>query len=84
MQDEAMGGSNFYNDNDRTPGNSNYLGPWPVYAFDWCKWPVHGNNSAGKMAVGSYLEDTHNFVSHVLLQTAPLSTPWDADESPCR
>jgi WD repeat-containing protein 68 len=61
MQDEPMG-SNFYNDNDRTPGNSKYLGSWPVYAFDWCKWPVHGNNSAGKMAVGSYLEDTHNFV----------------------
>ncbi|KAF2814780.1 WD40 repeat-like protein [Mytilinidion resinicola] len=71
MQDEAMGGSNFYNDNDRTPGNSNYLGPWPVYAFDWCKWPVHGNNSAGKMAVGSYLEDTHNFITILDTQITP-------------
>lgn len=49
-----------------TPTNSNYLAPWAIYAFDWCKWPVqqyHGNNSAGKIAVGSYLEDGHNFVS---------------------
>ncbi len=49
-----------------TPTNSNYLAPWAIYAFDWCKWPVqqyHGGNSAGKMAVGSYLEDGHNFVS---------------------
>ena len=45
-----------------TPTNSNYLAPFATYAYDWCKWPVHGGNSAGKMAVGSYLEDTHNFV----------------------
>ena len=50
----------------RPPGNSNYLAPWPVYAFDWCKWNVHGGHSAGKMAVGSYLEDQHNFVSVLL------------------
>lgn len=51
-----------------TPTNSNYLAPWAIYAFDWCKWPVqqyHGSNSAGKMAVGSYLEDGHNFVSAI-------------------
>jgi len=49
-----------------TPTNSNYLAPWAIYAFDWCKWPVqqyHGGNSAGRIAVGSYLEDGHNFVS---------------------
>ena len=63
MNDEGMGAGNFFNDNDRVPSNSNYLAPWSVYAFDWCKWPVHGGNSAGKMAIGSYLEDTHNFVS---------------------
>lgn len=48
------------------PTNCNYLAPWAVYAFDWCKWPVqhHGlGDSAGKMAIGSYLEDGHNFVS---------------------
>ena len=48
------------------PTCSNYLAPWPVYAFDWCKWPVPQQSSgegAGKMAIGSYVEDGHNFVS---------------------
>ena len=47
------------------PTKCNYLAPWAVYAFDWCKWPVQQNglgDSAGKMAIGSYLEDGHNFV----------------------
>ena len=47
------------------PTNSNYLAPWAVYAFDWCKWPVQHQglgDSAGKMALGSYVEDGHNFV----------------------
>jgi WD repeat-containing protein 68 len=44
------------------PGTSNYLAPWAIYAFDWCKWAPQGNG-AGKLAVGSYLEDGHNFVS---------------------
>jgi WD repeat-containing protein 68 len=44
------------------PGPSNYLAPWPIYAFDWCKWSPRGNG-AGKVAIGSYLEDGHNFVS---------------------
>lgn len=44
------------------PGPSNYLAPWAIYAFDWCKWRPQGNG-AGKLAVGSYLEDGHNFVS---------------------
>ena len=46
--------------------NCNYLAPWAIYAFDWCKWPVHkqgSGDSAGKMAIGSYLEDGHNYVS---------------------
>ena len=50
--------------------NSNYLAPWPVYAFDWCKWPVQNQqlgDSAGKMAIGSYVEDGHNFVRPVFL-----------------
>ena len=49
-----------------TPSNSNYLAPWAIYAFDWCKWSVTQPSSgpgAGKVAVGSYLEDGHNFVS---------------------
>ena len=57
----------FANDDLPTvPTNSNYLAPWPVYAFDWCKWPVqqqqHLGDKAGKMAIGSYVEDGHNFV----------------------
>lgn len=43
--------------------NSNYQAPWATYAYDWCKWPVSGSGGCGKMALGSYLEDPHNFVS---------------------
>lgn len=43
---------------------SNYMAPWAMYAFDWCKWAPQGN-SAGKLAIGSYLEDGHNYVSFV-------------------
>lgn len=46
--------------------NSSYLAPWSTYAYDWCKWPVHDGKSCGKMAIGSYLEDPHNFVSLAL------------------
>ena len=52
------------------PTKSNYLAPWAVYAFDWCKWPVQQQNSndgGGKMAIGSYVEDGHNFVSQLSL-----------------
>lgn len=43
------------------PSTSNYLAPWALYAFDWCKWTPQGKG-AGKVAIGSYLEDGHNFV----------------------
>lgn len=61
----------------RVVGNSNYLASWPIYAYDWCKWPVHGGNSAGKMAIGSYLEDPHNFIQIVDTHIAPqeVTTP---------
>lgn len=42
-----------------SPGN--YLAPWALYAYDWCKWQPQGNG-AGKVAIASYLEDGHNFV----------------------
>jgi DDB1- and CUL4-associated factor 7 len=42
--------------------NSNYVAPWAAFAFDWCKYPMMNGDSAGKMAIGSYLEDPHNFV----------------------
>lgn len=47
------------------PQNSNYNAPWPIYAVDWCKWPPRSSTgSSGKIAIGSYLEDNHNYVSH--------------------
>jgi WD repeat-containing protein 68 len=67
MADDPIGGGTMFADNERAPSNSNYFTPWPAYAFDWCKWNVHGGSSAGKMAVGSYLEDTHNFVRRLLV-----------------
>lgn len=61
---EGLPGANpySYDGTSATPTNSNYLAPWALYAFDWCKWPAQ-NNDAGKVAIGSYLEDGHNFVS---------------------
>ena len=61
---EGVPGANpySYDGANATPTNSNYLAPWAIYAFDWCKWPAQ-NHDAGKLAVGSYLEDGHNFVS---------------------
>jgi DDB1- and CUL4-associated factor 7 len=45
------------------PTNSNYVAQWPIYAVDWCKWPPRSNSSsAGKIAIGSYLEDGHNYI----------------------
>jgi WD repeat-containing protein 68 len=48
--------------NEMQATNSNYIAPWAVFAFDWCKYPTLGGNSAGKIAIGSYLEDPHNFI----------------------
>lgn len=61
MSDGAPG-SMGYDIQSQQPGTSNYLAPWAIYSFDWCKWNPQGNG-AGKVAVGSYLEDGHNFVS---------------------
>lgn len=62
---ESLPGANpySYDGANAVPTNSNYLAPWAIYAFDWCKWPAQ-HNDAGKVAVGSYLEDGHNFVSN--------------------
>ncbi|RYO86790.1 hypothetical protein DL764_008958 [Monosporascus ibericus] len=56
------------------PSTSNYLAPWALYAFDWCKWAPQGKG-AGKVAVGSYLEDGHNFIQ--ILDTQIVNTPPD-------
>ncbi|EPS30588.1 hypothetical protein PDE_05540 [Penicillium oxalicum 114-2] len=57
-------GSLPYNGDNQVPTNSNYVAPWPIYAVDWCKWPISGSPSSfgGKLAVGSYLEDNHNYI----------------------
>ncbi|KAI9690516.1 MAG: hypothetical protein M1822_009479 [Bathelium mastoideum] len=72
LGEDALGPTTAPNEDFTRPaGNSNYLAPWPVYAFDWCKWNIHGGHSAGKMAVGSYLEDQHNFIQILDTQMAP-------------
>lgn len=60
----SPGGPIPYNGDNQVPTNSNYLAPWPIYAVDWCKWPITGSSSSfgGKLALGSYLEDNHNYV----------------------
>ncbi|KAL4804278.1 WD40-repeat-containing domain protein [Aspergillus unguis] len=54
----------FNHTENHVPTNSNYITPWPIYAVDWCKWPVSGNPGSfgGKIALGSYLEDHHNYI----------------------
>lgn len=54
------------------PSTSNYMAPWAQYAFDWCKWTPQGNG-AGKVAIGSYLEDGHNFIQ--ILDTKLANAP---------
>jgi WD repeat-containing protein 68 len=56
------------------PSTSNYMAPWALYAFDWCKWAPQGK-SAGKLAIGSYLEDGHNFIQ--ILDSQVANTPPD-------
>ena len=68
--DGASGPAAMYSYSD-TPTNSNYLAPFATYAYDWCKWPVTGGSGAGKMAVGSYLEDPHNFIQILDTHIAP-------------
>ena len=64
--DDGLASANPYQAMYTEPTNCNYLAPFPVYSYDWCKWPVHQHglgDAAGKMAIGSYLEDGHNYVS---------------------
>ncbi|KAK9770582.1 hypothetical protein SCAR479_12753 [Seiridium cardinale] len=60
------------------PSPSNYLAPWALYAFDWCKW-TPSSSGAGKVAIGSYLEDGHNFVDTQIVNTpSDVYTPGSA------
>ncbi|KFY45210.1 hypothetical protein V494_01078 [Pseudogymnoascus sp. VKM F-4513 (FW-928)] len=70
-----------YDGANAVPTNSNYLAPWAIYAFDWCKWPSH-NNDAGKVAVGSYLEDGHNFIQILETSIKPSSPEPYSPSSP--
>ncbi|KAI9650459.1 hypothetical protein NHQ30_000474 [Ciborinia camelliae] len=72
---EGLPGANpySYDGASATPTNSNYLAPWALYAFDWCKWPAQ-NNDAGKVAIGSYLEDGHNFIQILDSQIVPTQS----------
>ncbi|APA06802.1 hypothetical protein sscle_02g015720 [Sclerotinia sclerotiorum 1980 UF-70] len=72
---EGLPGANpySYDGTSATPTNSNYLAPWALYAFDWCKWPAQ-NNDAGKVAIGSYLEDGHNFIQILDSQIVPTQS----------
>lgn len=46
-------------------GNGKWMSPYALYALDWCKWPV-SNGGYGRVAMCSYAEDSHNYVSFVL------------------
>ncbi|KAL8714566.1 MAG: hypothetical protein Q9220_001514 [cf. Caloplaca sp. 1 TL-2023] len=85
MTDGPMSANPYTNDAQFiNPTNSNYVAPWPVYAFDWCKWPVQGQSTgeaAGKMAIGSYVEDGHNFIQ-ILDTHATLESDDNSEESP--
>lgn len=59
---DGLPGTPAYELANAQPRTSNYMAPWALYAFDWCKWAPQ-SNGAGKLAIGSYLEDGHNFVS---------------------
>lgn len=66
--------ANTYNGEPQIPTNSNYVAPWPIYAVDWCKWPMSTTGSfTGKIALGSYLEDSHNYVRDPTVDSAA----WD-------
>jgi len=57
------------------PTNSNHVAPWPLYALDWCKWPPRSHSGhAGKVAVGSYLEDNHNYVWNWIHSASSINT----------
>lgn len=79
MVDGPMSANPYSSDANSVPSTSNYIAPWPVYAFDWCKWPVQPQSTgeaAGKMAIGSYVEDGHNFI-----QILDTHTNLESDES---
>ncbi|KAH8816497.1 WD40-repeat-containing domain protein [Xylogone sp. PMI_703] len=75
LSEGLPGSSSYFDGTSAVPTNSNYLAPWAVYAFDWCKWPAQ-NHDAGKLALGSYLEDGHNFIQ--ILDSRISPTPSES------
>ncbi|KAK4241172.1 WD40-repeat-containing domain protein [Achaetomium macrosporum] len=71
---DGLPGTPGYEVADIRSRTSNYMAPWALYAFDWCKWAPQGN-SAGKLAIGSYLEDGHNYIQ--ILDAQLSTTPSD-------
>ncbi|KAK0648886.1 WD40-repeat-containing domain protein [Cercophora newfieldiana] len=71
---DGLPGTPAYELANAQPRTSNYMAPWALYAFDWCKWAPQGNG-AGKLAIGSYLEDGHNFIQILDAHLSP--TPPD-------
>ena len=61
--DLASPSAAFLNEPSIAQTTSCYHAPWAVYAYDWCNWPIGDSSGMGKMAICSYLEDPHNFVS---------------------
>jgi WD repeat-containing protein 68 len=59
-------------------GVGRWMNPYTMYAIDWCKWSPSGSgNGYGRVAVGSYAEDSHNYVR--TLVAARSEEPWLID-----
>lgn len=43
-------------------GPGRWMCPYGLYAIDWCKWNPSASGGYGRVAVGSYTEDSHNYV----------------------
>ena len=62
------------------PAPSKHVAPWPIYALDWCKWPVrHNGIDCGKIALGSYSEDKNNYVCDLHFPEGGFSTNEQSD-----
>ncbi|CUS08254.1 unnamed protein product, partial [Tuber aestivum] len=60
-------------------GNGKWMSPWSLYALDWCKWqPTNGGY--GRVAIGSYAEDSHNYIQ--ILDTRLASVPSTHSDTP--
>jgi len=43
-------------------GPGRWMCPYGLYAIDWCKWNPSASGGYGRVAIGSYAEDSHNYV----------------------